>query len=624
MSDPNSDYPNQEPNGSSSTSSSSAPPSDYELINDTPQPSPGNSESKSQPCFLSDGDSKGRPIQIVKVTNERKFELDVEALESILLRDSIRDTPVVVVSIAGDFRKGKSFMLNHFLRYLQHSSNDSSKDGESTDWLSDPKAPLLGFSWRGGCQRDTTGILMWSEPFIIKNEKGKDVAVILMDTQGAFDSEYTVKDSATVFALSTMTSSIQVFNIMHNLQEDNLQVLEIFLDYGRLALESVHEKPFQKLIFLIRDWSYPYEHEYGFEGGTKLLEKKLELKETMPEQLQRVRRKIRECFREIGCFLMPHPGSKVATAANFDGRIEDYDNQFLKNLQFFVPNLFEPSKVIPKEIGGRPITGRQLLEYFKVYINVFAGDTMPEPKTMLEATAEANNLTAVALVKEMYDLEMEGICGGNQPYMNPTILEQRHNELMAKCLDEFDTIPKMGGQEFSVPYREQLEEKLSQAFEHYAIQNKSKNVFGLLGTPLILLGACFLMFISARIIELFGIVKLANIFVSIGTMDLALFVFYVVGRFTGNYPHVISLIDSYSEEIWIFVLDKLQGAIQAQTIGAVTGGSNSTITRTFSSGGNGTSSGNSTSTHQINVTYSSPSSSTNLSRHNATELHKRR
>lgn len=94
-------------------------------------------------------------------------------------------------------------MLNHFLRYLQAGC------GASTDWLADPSAPLKGFSWRGGCARDTTGILMWSEPFVIKRDDGTDVAVVLMDTQGAFDSEYTVKDSATVFALSTMTSSIQ-------------------------------------------------------------------------------------------------------------------------------------------------------------------------------------------------------------------------------------------------------------------------------------------------------------------------------------------------------------------------------------------------------------------------------
>lgn len=176
---------------------------------------------------------------------------------------------------------------------------------------------------------------------------------------------------------------LAVFNLMHNLQEDNLQVLEIFLEYGRLAMESVHEKPFQKLMFLIRDWSYPYEHAYGNKGGNALLEKKLELKETMPEQLQRVRRKIRDCFKEIGCFLMPHPGSRVATSPSFDGRVDQYDPDFLDHLKDFVPNLLEPKKLIVKEIGGRSVTGRELLEYFKVYINVFAGMSFSDPKVQL-------------------------------------------------------------------------------------------------------------------------------------------------------------------------------------------------------------------------------------------------
>ena len=26
---------------------------------------------------------------------------------------------------------------------------------------------LTGFSWRGGIERDTTGILMWSQPYIV-------------------------------------------------------------------------------------------------------------------------------------------------------------------------------------------------------------------------------------------------------------------------------------------------------------------------------------------------------------------------------------------------------------------------------------------------------------------------
>lgn len=50
-----------------------------------------------------------------------------------------------------------------------------------------------------------------------------------MDTQGAFDSQSTVKDCATVFALSTMTSSVQVYNISQNIQEDDLQHLQVIL-----------------------------------------------------------------------------------------------------------------------------------------------------------------------------------------------------------------------------------------------------------------------------------------------------------------------------------------------------------------------------------------------------------
>lgn len=103
---------------------------------------------------------------------------------------------------------------------------------------------------------------------------------------------------------------------------------------------------------------------------------------------------------------------------------------------------------------------------------------MPEPKTMFEATAEANNLTAVAIIKDTYVAEMENICGGAQPFINPTHLEKRHQEIKDECMEKFDNIRKMGGEEFSVSYREKLDEELNQAFEHFAIQNRSKNVFG--------------------------------------------------------------------------------------------------------------------------------------------------
>nr|XP_014426257.1 atlastin-2-like [Pelodiscus sinensis] len=74
-------------------------------------------------------------------------------------------------------------------------------------------------------------------------------------------------------------------------------------------------------MFLIRDWSYPYEHSYGLEGGENFLEKRLQVKQNQHEELQNVRKHIRSCFSNLGCFLLPHPGLKVATNPNFDGRL---------------------------------------------------------------------------------------------------------------------------------------------------------------------------------------------------------------------------------------------------------------------------------------------------------------
>ena len=48
---------------------------------------------------------KGQALQIAKITDGR-FTLDKNALSGILLKDIIRNRPVVVVSIAGDMRKG--------------------------------------------------------------------------------------------------------------------------------------------------------------------------------------------------------------------------------------------------------------------------------------------------------------------------------------------------------------------------------------------------------------------------------------------------------------------------------------------------------------------------------------
>lgn len=40
--------------------------------------------------------------------------------------------------------------------------------------------PLEGFSWRGGSERDTTGILMWSEIFLATLPNKEEVKIFLL------------------------------------------------------------------------------------------------------------------------------------------------------------------------------------------------------------------------------------------------------------------------------------------------------------------------------------------------------------------------------------------------------------------------------------------------------------
>lgn len=60
-----------------------------------------------------------RPVQIVVADEEEhSFLLQEEVLERLLLQEEVQDLHVVVVCVAGAFRKGKSFLLDFMLRYM--------------------------------------------------------------------------------------------------------------------------------------------------------------------------------------------------------------------------------------------------------------------------------------------------------------------------------------------------------------------------------------------------------------------------------------------------------------------------------------------------------------------------
>lgn len=258
-----------------------------------------------------------------------------------------------------------------------------------SDWIGEHKTgetEMGGFEFRGGQMPATLGIWMWSEIFTHDNPiDGRRIAIILLDTQGIFDHESTMKDCTTIFSISMMLSSIQCFNIMQKIQENDLQNLHLFTEYGELAMEmnSASETPFQKLLFVVRDW--PYEHENGYGFSKEITDKMLVERENQAFEMRLLRKRLKSSFATIETFLMPHPGL-IVQKEQFKGNLHQLDPDFIKCVKELVPSLLAPENLIVKQINGQNMRVRDLMTHLQMYVDVFNRKELPTPESLATVT----------------------------------------------------------------------------------------------------------------------------------------------------------------------------------------------------------------------------------------------
>lgn len=155
--------------------------------------------------------------------------------------------------------------------------------------------------------------------------------------------------------------------------------------------------PFQKLLFLVRDWSNAYEYDFGLEGGKKFLDRKLKVTNEQADELKSIRQHIQSCFERMECYLMPHPGFEAAENPKFSGKLTEIRPLFTEQLKDFVPTILSPENLVLKTIGGRQIRGREFYTFFEEYMSYFNSDKIPNPESLL-AVSDLN--------QKFYSLEL--------------------------------------------------------------------------------------------------------------------------------------------------------------------------------------------------------------------------
>eukprot|EP00457_Paulinella_chromatophora_P002455 gb/GEZN01002460.1/.p1 GENE.gb/GEZN01002460.1/~~gb/GEZN01002460.1/.p1 ORF type:complete len:591 (-),score=142.89 gb/GEZN01002460.1/:701-2374(-) len=456
-----------------------------------------------------------RPFRIISINEAgTKFSLNQERMDRILdLAKKINPNKVIVLSVVGAFRSGKSFLLDLLLRFLRYQEQhpgpvEDMKENQSVPTWAAEAGDLLtegqeragalpGFTWRPGAERTTTGIWMYGQPFRrtvtdAKTGQTEQVPLLLLDTQGMFDFQTTKELTAAIFGLSTLLSSYQVFNLKGQIQEDTLQQLHYFTEFSRVALQEFEEAqnrsaaigagrssptgpPFQSLQFLVRDWQH-------FSDESDLARCLKEMPDALTTALKQnvdddgTREAIKAAFQNLSCFLLPHPGLPV-TKKQYDGDLRVVQRDFWRLVTQYLNKVSIDSSVI-KTVQGRAIGPNALGMYIRTYAQIFRSGRMPKTLTLVQAISMTTNMCAKQDALALFRKQMDESCGGST-YHSREQLIALNEAARSAAFDAFDRSAVFGKQEHISSTRAELQTEMLKAYESYVRSNKHKMQSGL-------------------------------------------------------------------------------------------------------------------------------------------------
>ncbi|KAM4652200.1 guanylate-binding protein 1-like [Discoglossus pictus] len=340
-------------------------------------------------CILSTQmDSKNEwPICLIENTEKKEFQVNPEAIKIL----SEIDQHVVVVTIAGLYRTGKSYLMNR---------------------LSGRKA---GFPLGSTVESKTKGIWMWCVSHPSKVEQ----TLVLLDTEGLGDVQKGDRKNDTwIFSLAVLLSSTLVYNnigAIDNFALENLYFVTELAEFIKVKTTEDEEDGtnlvqfFPQFVWVVRDMTLKLEIDNRKVTADQYLEKSLALKKGVTPSISAFnmpRLCIRQYFPSRKCFTFVRP----INGNDFEKlellKDQDLDPVFLRESHNFCEYILQNAPVKTVK-GGYRLTGKLFGILVQNYVKMIVSGQVPCMENAVIALATMENEQAVQEALTQYQSQME-------------------------------------------------------------------------------------------------------------------------------------------------------------------------------------------------------------------------
>ena len=363
-----------------------------------------------------------KPIEFIKISSSGKCTITEEAIEML----SKIESNLAVISIAGIYRSGKSYLLNRLLGRQD------------------------GFEIGPNISSCTKGIWIWGDTIKLNN---KNTEVLIIDTEGlasAFEDRNENIDII-IFCLSVLLSSLFIYNSMKNIDESAIESLALVLNFAKKIQSKFNSlndyaNNFPSFLWVLRDFALELIDEKGKEISTKqymenaLKEENInnisnnEYNKNILEEINKkneIRKIIKLFFKERDCYTLIRPVHDEKKLKIIDQiPQEQLRPEFLSQMNLLVQKIFD--NIRPKNINGGYMNGPMFLNLAKMYINSLNSDELPNINTSWKIVIDSQLKSAYNAGLEYYINEMNNLDYKN--YLTSEKIYKEHYDIKEKSL----------------------------------------------------------------------------------------------------------------------------------------------------------------------------------------------